>query len=61
VFVVLVAAVDLPDLQQPVADASRSLGRGTYLVVGVFAFFETSGHERRPRGKRQRAMGAKTA
>lgn len=38
----VVGAVDLPDLEQPVAEASRSLGGWTYLVVGVFAFLETA-------------------
>lgn len=35
-------AAELPDLDQPVAAMSGAFGSWTYLVVGVFAFFETA-------------------
>lgn len=40
--VIVVGALELPDLEQWIAEASRSLGEWTYLVVGVLAFFETA-------------------
>jgi membrane protein DedA with SNARE-associated domain/diacylglycerol kinase family enzyme len=40
--VLVSGAVELPDLEAPVADLSRSLGPWTYLAVGVFAFLETA-------------------
>ena len=41
-FVLATGALDIPDLKAPVAELSRSLGEWTYLVVAVFAFFETA-------------------
>lgn len=39
---IAVGAAELPDLEQPVAALSGALGHWAYLVVGVFAFFETA-------------------
>lgn len=41
-FVIVIGAVRVPDLEEPVASLSRSLGQWTYLIVAVFAFFETA-------------------
>lgn len=41
-FFIAAGAAELPDLEQPVAAMSGALGHWAYLVVGVFAFFETA-------------------
>jgi membrane protein DedA with SNARE-associated domain len=38
----VIGAIQVPDLEQWVSELSRSLGQWTYLVVGVFAFLETA-------------------